>query len=657
MEKLQWKTNHICSFDEEDDFLESMLKSYGVEDIYTFLHPSIEDENDPFLFKNMKRAVNIVNSFLKTNKTVFIKGDCDVDGVTSLSIIVQFLKAIKPNVKIIYGIDFNKRHGLFYSDLNKLEEDQQKDIGLIIVPDASLSKEEAGKIRKEDKYVDIPIIVLDHHDFNDEMDDITTVTVNCMDGKYPNPTLSGAGVVYKFGEAYCDTYELDRKLIKEYIDLASTGIISDSMDLIPPETRYIVIEGLKKENQKNLFLNELQERFTEDMKLGRTITNVGWVIAPKINGVIRYGKQQEQIDLFRAMCGEHEDIEYQPRRKHKEDPKPPVEIQSLQKAMARVAENVKARQDTEVRKFVSSLDEKIASENLLQNSVLFIDGTDLVTKNTVTGLIANKLASKYHRPVVLLKDFTEDIFGGSMRGYDKSNINNFKELLENIGTFSFVAGHANAAGIQIEKSKVQETINKCNELIPLDSLCTVYSVDWEIDANNLRERDVKEVANNYIIWGNTVPEPIFLIKNLHINAQDILGYGENNGFIRFVYKKIPFIKKYCQHDEYENMTCWDRKIMGKNKKDLTLNIIGQFILNAWDNPETGQIQIIPQVKILQFDSQENLGEEGINDSKNAKHSTVVKNSNKEVFNEKNIKKREINKIKNEIEVELGDFDF
>lgn len=57
-------------------------------------------------------------------------------------------------------------------------------------------------------------MVLDHHDLSEEMDTITTITVNCMDGAYPNNTLSGAGVVYKFGEAYCDLYELDKRLIE-----------------------------------------------------------------------------------------------------------------------------------------------------------------------------------------------------------------------------------------------------------------------------------------------------------------------------------------------------------------------------------------------------------------------------------------------------------
>lgn len=616
MEKLKWKVSHSVSFDDEFDFLETILNDYGVKDIGKFLNPIKEDENNSFLMKNMKKAVKTVHKALEDKeKWIYIKGDCDVDGVTSTAIMVQFLRAINPEAKIHYSSNYNKRHGLFFSDLEELPKEIQENLGLIIVPDASVSLEQAGQIRKEDKYVDIPIVVLDHHDLSEEMDTITTITVNCMDGVYPNNTLSGAGVVYKFGEAYCDLYELDKRLIEQFIDLAAVGIISDSMALTDKETRYLVVEGLKEENQKNLFLNELQSSLEEEMKFGRTIISVGWVLAPKVNGVIRYGKPKEQNDLFRAICGEDENIEYQPRRKHKEDPKPDVEIQTLQKAMARIANNVKSRQDTEVRKFVTKIEEEIEAKNLLNNSVLFIDGTGLVTKNTVTGLIANKLASKYQRPVILLKEFNDKTFGGSGRGYDKGNIENFKDLINDLDVFISAEGHQSAFGIKISKDKVDEAIKKCNNEIPIDSLCTVYPVDWEIEAVNLKNKYIKEVAENYKIWGNNIPEPIFAIKNLHINASDINGYGENNGFIRFVYKDIPFIKKYCKYNDFNNMTCVDDYIMGENTKDLTLNIIGQFILNSWEN------KIFPQVKILYFDSCENTEGIGLRDSGNSKKKT------------------------------------
>lgn len=106
------------------------------------------------------------------------------------------------------------------------------------------------------------------------------------------------------------------------------------------------------------------------------------------------------------------------------------------------------------------------------------------------------------------------------------------------------------------------------------------------------------MANAYEIWGNFVNEPIFAITNIRINASDINAYGENKGFIRFVYNKIPFIKKYCPKGDYDQMTLFDRRILGKNTKDLVLNVIGKFVLNEYEG------KVFPQVKILYYDSQE-----------------------------------------------------
>ena len=405
-------------------------------------------------------------------------------------------------------------------------------------------------------------------------------------------------MVQKFIEAYLTLYsekdEIDELLDQNYLDLVSLGINADSMNLQSLESRYYVLEGMKERYYRNEFLNELVARFAEDMKWGRYITSMSWTIAPKINGAIRYGKDDEQLDTFRAMLGEQEDREYQPRRKSKNDPKPEVEIHSLQKTMARVADNIKSRQDNEVRKFVAELEAEIADKELDKNSVLFVDGTKVLTKGTVTGLVANKLASKYFRPVVLLRSKDALEYGGSCRGYDKGNIASIKDFLTEAGVE--VRGHDNAGGVFLSKDKLKDVIAKCNEMLPLDELCTIHTVDWEIPAKKLKREYVQEVAENYAVFGSTVPEPLFAITNLKINASNIYGYGENNGFIRFVYNGIVFTKKYCAATDFDNMTLRDRRVLGVNKKNLNLNIIGQFVLNSWED------KINPEVKILYFDS-------------------------------------------------------
>ena len=132
----------------------------------------------------------------------------------------------------------------------------------------------------------------------------------------------------------------------------------------------------------------------------------------------------------------------------------------------------------------------------------------------------------------------------------------------------------------------------------LSDVVTIHEVDYEVEANKLKEKDLANVANAYAIWGNFVNEPTFAITNLRIKANEIQAYGENKGFIRFVYNKIPFIKKYCPKGDYEQMTLRDRKTLGANTKDLVLNVIGKFVLNEYEG------RVFPQVKILYYDSQE-----------------------------------------------------
>ena len=539
------------------------------------------------------------------------------DGYTSSAVLTGIIKHLNPDANIKYIFSYNKEHGLTYENLSVYPRDE---VGLIIIPDASMKCSDAIQIKRN--YPNAPILTLDHHitekeyldkdrgiwvtsqeadelkeqDLNRIKEDCYTnycVAVNDTDGQYPNPTLSGVGVVRKFGEAYCERYGLDDKWLDEYLDLISLGICADGMDLRNTETRWYVLAGLKEENYKNDFLNELHERLADEIHFGRTITNVGWVLAPRINGVVRYGTKKEQEDLFRAMIGEQETIIYQPRRRRASDPKPDPEEHTLQWEAARVANNVKNRQDAQIRKYMEQIIGEIDEKGLNKNSILFVDCTPLVDKKSVTGLVANKLTSKYCKPVVLLRETSKNEFGGSCRGYDRGPVKNLMEFLSKAGITCH--GHSNAAGLTVKKDKLEDAIKKCNEMLPLEDCRTIYPVDWTIPANEMQNNYVREVAENYQIWGNTVPTPTFAISDLRIKASQIMAYGENKNFIRFQHNGVTYIKKYCPASEYDNMTLRDRRTFGVNKKNLKLNLICQFQLEVWEN------KTYPEVKILNYD--------------------------------------------------------
>lgn len=592
MEKLQWKTIHKCEFNKEDDFLERILTQAGIENTYEFLNVSKKDTHDPFLLRNMEKGIDLLHDNLGKNKKIFIKPDVDVDGETSAAYLRGFITDISPETEIIYKLNYEKEHGIYEEDIKDFDN-----LSLIIVPDAGSTSVEECKLITE-KY-NIPILIIDHHEIDNKVMKYATL-INCTDGIYPNPTLSGVGVVHKFCLAYAKKYGIKEDVCNYYLDLVALGMIGDSMDTRNLETRYYILEGLKEENRHNLLIQEFTEQNADEMKLGHTMTTYGWVIAPKINGTVRYGKPEEQIDLFRALCGEKEDREYQPKRPKgagKDTPKPPIEIHSLQKTMARVCNNVKQRQDNEVRKFMELLDNEIQNNKLDKNSVIIIDGTEILTKKTVTGLVANKLAEKYKRPIIILKTRDKDTFGGSGRGYEKGKIEDFNVFLSKTKLIE-CKGHPNAFGITLLKKDLPKLIEECNKRLKLDDLVTIHEVDYEIKAKNLTPKAVMKVAEAYEIWGKGVEEPSFVIKDIEIPAKDIKVYGDNNGFIKFTHNNVDYIKKYCPKGDYENMTLRDRNMLGENKKILHMTVIGNFVLNEWEG------QRYPQVKIKFYDSEE-----------------------------------------------------
>ena len=478
----------------------------------------------------MDKAVELVHDKLKEDCKILIYVDGDCDGAMASSALTQILKYIKPDVKLDYTYAFQKDHGLTMSKLANFTKDE---FGLIIIPDASMEAKDAIEITRN---FSAPILVLDHHLVSSETQDTWTgewmdrekaisiykenpseyktrfhtdcyvnycLPVNSTDGQYPCTAICGTGVVMKFAEAYCEKYNVDTEILDNIMELVSLAEIADGMDSMKLEARWYMLEGLKEFYWHNDFIKELCDRLADEMPYGRTISSMGWTIAPKINGVFRYGTEEEIVNMCRAIRGEQETIIYKPRRKSKNAPVPEPEEHTLQWDMARTCCNVKSRQDTAVRSFMEKVEEIIKKTEANKRSILFVDCTSVIDKKTVSGLVARKLATKYYRPVVLMRDFTSTEYGGSMRNYSQGNVDDLKSLLEKAGVVC--KRHSNAAGIHIEKSKLSEIQAKCDELLPIDSLVTIHQVDWQVDLADLKKEAEAAVER----YGKTLHDKTF----------------------------------------------------------------------------------------------------------------------------------------------------
>ena len=264
-------------------------------------------------------------------------------------------------IEITYHQNEGKKHGIILEN-KKLK---LKKIDLLIVPDAGTNDKEQIEQCYEDN---VDVLILDHHNLEEE-NALSTKAILINPQSSPdikNKNISGVGVVYKFCK-YIDS-QLRVNFADRYLDLVALGNIADVIDLKEEETRYLVQKGL--ENIQNDFIKELIEKQSYSMDGDVNITTIGWYISPLLNATIRTGCTKEKRDMFEALIGVKRNNEYKT--------KGVVEIHSLQKTMARICGNVKARQDREVKASVVTINEKIKNEKLDSNKILFIDVTEML---------------------------------------------------------------------------------------------------------------------------------------------------------------------------------------------------------------------------------------------------------------------------------------
>jgi single-stranded-DNA-specific exonuclease len=314
-----------------------------------------------------------------------------------------------------------KQHGV-------IPETVPEDADIVLIPDAG-----TNQIKEIQELHDrgIKTIIFDHH--LQEGDELPIgCIINNQLGQYPNKSLSGAGVIYKFCN-YLDA-KLSMNRAPQYADLASLGIIADQMDLRSLENRAIIKLGLKNPNNPALVALMQKQAYvikTLDPKA------IGWSIAPLINALIRVGTPEQKIVLFEAFINGNSVVKSTKRGAAGEE-----EYLSVQNA--RNCINAKSRQDAKKEQALESIYITVTNNNLDKNRILCItttmddDDGDAV-ENNLTGLIAASLTSKYKLPALVLRD-AGDRWKGSARNVSCIDFPDFKQFCNDSGIVDFVQG-------------------------------------------------------------------------------------------------------------------------------------------------------------------------------------------------------------------------
>ena len=572
----------------DERLLEELLEMRGVADPLSLLRVDsghyCDYYNSAYEFSHMEEALDLLWKHLDNESShIHLIFDVDVDGLTSGALYYLWHKERYPHIPITFDCNEGKRHGLNFDIVERIP----KETTLLIIPDSSSS----DVIFHEELYsAGYDILILDHHEF-DTMQPTSAVIVNCMDGKYPNTNLTGVGVVYKFLEQYELDLAHDLKHLDSLLPLVTLGQLADLADVRNLETRGLCLQGLEDFAENNLLLKVIIEEQEYSMKGECNFTTISWYVAPLMNAIFRQGTLEDRIDLFKAICNFEEERVYTPQRKTKDNPNKEPIVESLQKNIIRRAKSIKSHQDNEVKKEVKEIQSMVDETD----KVIIVDITGIVSPGH-SGLIANRLAHQYKRPVILVNDK-----GGSGRGYDEHPIENFNEWISQSGLIE-CSGHGNAFGITFAREQIPQLKEWCNEQLQDVDTEPIWHVDFEFDISKLKESHVKRVGQFNSSWGGFgMEEPLFAITGIQIETGDIQRLGAKATMMKFTTEingqEISFIRPFTGDEVYKEFICENAKRRGISRdsvgnKKIEVTLIGKFRINEFGGKQFAQVEIV-----------------------------------------------------------------
>lgn len=524
---------------------------------------------------NIKEAIDIVKATWDNGDTIAVVVDSDADGFTSAAIFINYLYALDPEYvkeKVHYYLHSGKQHGL--SDMTDLKET------LIVVPDGGTNDYKQHRLYNEQ---DQTILILDHHEAPFESEEENTITVNNqLSEDYENKSFSGAGIVYRFCQAFDAEYNTNNPIADNFLDLVALGNLSDMMDYRNLETRYYIHKGLQ--NIHNPFFYYMVEKndYSIQKKGGVNYNSIAWYVTPFINAIVRSGTDEEKLLIFESILQmkAFEKIE-SGKRGHKGELVPRVE------EAVRVVTNVKARQTKAQDAAMELLESKIEEENLLDDAVILCLLEPGQVEQNLAGLVANKIQAKYQRPTLVLTKFSSGgniSYRGSARNYSKSPETQFKDVVDGTGLVDYAQGHQGAYGTSIPNYNIDKFIQKMNEYYAAVPKEPIYWVDYIWTQGQMFGDIIKVIAlEMQDFWGQEIPEPLVCIKDIDTAncAVQLLSADKNPTLKIRLPNGVDIMKFGSSQEEFD---IW-------SKPGKLLTIIGTPNINEWNGNVTAQVLV------------------------------------------------------------------
>jgi single-stranded-DNA-specific exonuclease len=484
------KVAHLTKALQVDDVVATLLLQRGIETYEaakTFFRPSLSDLHEPFLMKDMDKAVSRIETALLQNENILVFGDYDVDGTSSVALMSSYLKTRTEHVATYIPDRYEEGYGVSYLGIDFAHDN---DFSLIIALDCGVKAIDKVAYAKE-KGIDF--IICDHHRPGNELPKAVAVLDPKRDDcEYPYKELCGCGVGFKLIQALAQNEGKSTEDLAEYLDLVATAIGADIVP-ITGENRVLAYFGLQVINSNprpgiKAIINQVKK---EEL----TITDVVFIVAPRINAAGRMKHGNHAVTLLTE-----------------------TNMELAEKYAAEIETFNTDRREA---------DQQITEEALKQIEVKNEQErfTTVVYKEDwhkgVIGIVASRLTETYYRPTLVFTKSGDKLAASarSVSGFDVYNaLEACAEYIEQFG------GHKYAAGLTLKEENYeafkQAFEDEVSKTIDKSLMTPEIKVDMQIDLPQVNDK-LWRIIKQFAPFGPGNMTPIFMTNNLKDT-----GYGK-----------------------------------------------------------------------------------------------------------------------------------
>lgn len=517
------KIQHLSQVLGIDHNLANLLVQRGIstfEEAKSFFRPSLEELHDPFLMKDMDKAIERVQLAIERKERILVYGDYDVDGTTAVSLVYTFLKTIYDDLAFYIPDRYEEGYGISYKSIDFAHENN---FSLVIVLDCGIKAVEKIEYAKSKQ---IDYIIADHHRPGDELPKaVAVLDPKRQDCEYPYKDLAGCGVGFKLIQAIAQKREIPFKNLEKYLDLVVVSIASDIVK-ITGENRILAYYGLKLVNTDprpgieailrfsgvNRKIDSVVDDSNHIFAKNLTVSDLVFLVGPRINAAGRIESANNSVELLIAETFEH---------------------------AAKLAETI--NDFNSERKDLDAQTTYEATE-MIKNNVNSPDTKSTVVYDSgwhkgVIGIVASRLIESYYKPTIVLTKSNGLITGSarSVKDFDIYDaVDACSDLLEHFG------GHKYAAGLSLKPENLDTFKSRFEKFVCEHITTNMQTPEVEVDEsiclNDITKKFFR-VLKQFAPFGPGNMSPIFISENL-IDTGNGRVVGKNHLKLEVVHKDI-----------------------------------------------------------------------------------------------------------------------